>query len=178
MGVLEFGYVRKNYVVTIYDLPNFDEWTYVHLRNISFRSEGLRWWHINTTITILDIIHRPVLYLKTWLSETEFCLCLWVEPTQMGPIERASLRFWTPATTPISIYLSVCVCVCARARSCVCVEIQGVKMLTLFSGLCCVGFKKPVGVVAGVWWKILALSIEPIWRRSTWKWRQNPDFEM
>jgi hypothetical protein len=42
----------------------------------------LRWWYINVTITILDIIHCPVFYLKQDVSETEFCLCLQVEPTQ------------------------------------------------------------------------------------------------
>jgi hypothetical protein len=36
-----------------------------------------------------------------------------------------------------------------------------VKMLTLFDGLCCVGFIKPIGVVAGVRKQRLALSIRP-----------------
>jgi hypothetical protein len=36
------------------------------------------------TITILDIIHRPVFYLKYNFSETEFCLRLQVEPTHLG----------------------------------------------------------------------------------------------
>jgi hypothetical protein len=40
-----------------------------------------------TTITILDIAHRPVFYLNQEVSEPEFCLRLQVEPTQMGPIE-------------------------------------------------------------------------------------------
>jgi hypothetical protein len=43
------------------------------------------------TITILDIIHRPVFYLKYDVSVTGFCLHLQVEPTQLGPIDRASL---------------------------------------------------------------------------------------
>jgi hypothetical protein len=43
-----------------------------------------------------------------------------------------------------------------------CVEIQGVNMLTLFDGLCCVGFLNPIGVVAGVRRQRLALSIAPI----------------
>jgi hypothetical protein len=47
---------------------------------------GLSRWYINITITILDIIHRPVFYLKH-VSETGFCLCLQVEPTQVGPTE-------------------------------------------------------------------------------------------
>jgi hypothetical protein len=32
-----------------------------------------------------------------------------------------------------------------------------VEMLTLIGGLCCVGLLNPIGVVAGVWRKILAL---------------------
>jgi hypothetical protein len=47
--------------------------------------------YIDVTITILDIIHRPVFYLKLDVSEAEFCLCLQVEPTHMGPIDEASL---------------------------------------------------------------------------------------
>jgi hypothetical protein len=41
--------------------------------------------------------HRPVLYKN--VLETGFCLRLRVEPTQMGPIERASLWFRTTTTT-------------------------------------------------------------------------------
>jgi hypothetical protein len=46
---------------------------------------------IYITIKILDIIHRPVFCLKHNISETEFCLRLQVEPTQLCPIDRASL---------------------------------------------------------------------------------------
>jgi hypothetical protein len=42
---------------------------------------------------ILDIIQRPLFYLKHDVSETVFCLRLHVEPTPMCPIERASLCF-------------------------------------------------------------------------------------
>jgi hypothetical protein len=38
----------------------------------------------------------------------------------------------------------------------------GVKMLTLFRGMCCVGFKIPIGVVAGVRRQRVALSTGPI----------------
>jgi hypothetical protein len=48
-------------------------------------------WYINITITILNIIHRPVLYLKHSLSETGFCLHLQVVHTQLSQIGRASL---------------------------------------------------------------------------------------
>jgi hypothetical protein len=52
------------------------------------------------TITILYIIHRPVLYLKQDVSETRFCLRLQAEPTQLGQIDRTSLSLSlrTPAT--------------------------------------------------------------------------------
>jgi hypothetical protein len=43
-----------------------------------------------TTITILDIIHLPVFYLPRGVSETGYCLCLQVEPTRLGPLDRAS----------------------------------------------------------------------------------------
>jgi hypothetical protein len=46
---------------------------------------------IRTTITILDIIHRPVFYLKHNVSETGFCLRLHVETTQIGAVGRANL---------------------------------------------------------------------------------------
>jgi hypothetical protein len=38
----------------------------------------------------LDIIHRPVYFSKHNVSETGFCLCVQVIPTQLGPIDRAS----------------------------------------------------------------------------------------
>jgi hypothetical protein len=76
------------------------------------RSIGLWQWHIKITITVLDgryssladsdhgvfffitvldIIHLPVFYLKQDVSENGFCLCLQAECTQMHPIEIASL---------------------------------------------------------------------------------------
>jgi hypothetical protein len=48
------------------------------------------------TVTILDINHRSAFYLN--VSETSFCLCLQLEPTQMGPIERVSLRLQNPVS--------------------------------------------------------------------------------
>jgi hypothetical protein len=51
-------------------------------------SIGLRRWYISITITILDIIHRPiVLYIKHDDSDTGFCQRLQVEPTQFGPLD-------------------------------------------------------------------------------------------
>jgi hypothetical protein len=43
------------------------------------------------TITSLDIIHRPIFYLKHNISETGFCPRFQEETTQMGPVYRASL---------------------------------------------------------------------------------------
>jgi hypothetical protein len=40
---------------------------------------------------MLDIIHRPDFYLKHKASETGFCLRLQIEPTQLCPIDSASL---------------------------------------------------------------------------------------
>jgi hypothetical protein len=54
-------------------------------------SVGLWRCYINITITFLYIIRRPVFYLKHNLSGTGFCLCLLVQPTQLGPIGKASL---------------------------------------------------------------------------------------
>jgi hypothetical protein len=47
-------------------------------------SIGVWRWYINITITILDIIHRTVFYLKHGVSETGLCLFLQVEPIHMG----------------------------------------------------------------------------------------------
>jgi hypothetical protein len=52
-------------------------------------SIGLWKWYINVTNNILDIIHRPVCYLKQDVSETGLCPGLQVEATQLGPIDRA-----------------------------------------------------------------------------------------
>jgi hypothetical protein len=57
--------------------------------------------YLNTTIIIIGIIQRLVFCLKHEISETGRCLRLQVELTQMGPIERAIPRLWTPATTPV-----------------------------------------------------------------------------
>jgi hypothetical protein len=55
------------------------------------RSKSLWRWYINTIIVFLDIIHRPV-FIYNNVSETEFCLRLQVEPTQLGPIDKAQLH--------------------------------------------------------------------------------------
>jgi hypothetical protein len=46
---------------------------------------------LRITITILDIIHRPVFYLKHSVSESSFCLRLQAEPIQIGKVHRANL---------------------------------------------------------------------------------------
>jgi hypothetical protein len=45
----------------------------------------------NINITILDIIHRPAVYLKHNVSETRLCLRLQVEPSQLFPFDGGSL---------------------------------------------------------------------------------------
>jgi hypothetical protein len=64
------------------------------------RSVGLWSWYVNITITILDIVHRPIFYLKQDVSETGFCLHHEVEHTHVGPIEKASLCLCVCLGTP------------------------------------------------------------------------------
>jgi hypothetical protein len=45
---------------------------------------------VNIFLIVLDVIHRPVFYLKRDISESKFCLRFQVETTQVGPIDRAS----------------------------------------------------------------------------------------
>jgi hypothetical protein len=49
------------------------------------------------TITVLEIIHCPVFYLKYDFSKTGFCLRLQLEPTPLGPIDSPSLCLRTQA---------------------------------------------------------------------------------
>jgi hypothetical protein len=60
---------------------------------------------MSTIIVFQDIIHRPVfIYLNHNVSEIGFYLRLLVEPTQLGPIDRASPFLRTPAPTEDRIY--------------------------------------------------------------------------
>jgi hypothetical protein len=52
----------------------------------------LRQWYNNITITMFDIIHHPVFYLKHDISETQFCLCPQVVPTQTQSTELVPIR--------------------------------------------------------------------------------------
>lgn len=56
---------------------------------------------MNITISILDFIHPPVFYLEHSISDPGFFHNLEVESIQLGPRNRASLCFQTPATTAI-----------------------------------------------------------------------------
>jgi hypothetical protein len=47
--------------------------------------------HISLTVTILNIIHRPVFYLKHSVSDIGFCIRLQVDPNQLVPTDRSSL---------------------------------------------------------------------------------------
>jgi hypothetical protein len=73
-----------------------------------YRSIGLWRWYINISITILDIILRPVFYLKHDVLETGFCLRLQVEPTQLGLRDRASLYPSTGDSTLIEYVWEEC----------------------------------------------------------------------
>jgi hypothetical protein len=57
-------------------------------------------WYIKVTITILDIIHRPVSYLRYGVSEIRFCIRLQVEPTQLGPIDPVRKQRLAPYIGP------------------------------------------------------------------------------
>jgi hypothetical protein len=77
-------------------------WTESPSEKLQF-SWSLVWFYhiaVDATITFLDIIHRPVSYLKHDVSETGFCFRLQVGPAQSDPIERAGLCLQPPATTP------------------------------------------------------------------------------
>jgi hypothetical protein len=54
------------------------------------------------TITILEITHRPVYYLKHSVSETGFCSRLQVEPTKLGPTDSANLLYPDRGHNPVS----------------------------------------------------------------------------
>jgi hypothetical protein len=49
----------------------------------------------NITITILYVNLPPVSYLKLNVSETGFCLRVHMEPTEFGPVDRASIHLRT-----------------------------------------------------------------------------------
>jgi hypothetical protein len=83
----------------------FDSESWVHnfLRNVGWHSEHFtflyrrKWtsescirlwrWYINITITILDIVHRSVFYLKLKVSETGICLLLEMVLTDLFRID-------------------------------------------------------------------------------------------
>jgi hypothetical protein len=48
-----------------------------------------------------------------------------------------------------------------------CVEIQSVEMSAIIGGLCCVDFINPIGVVAGVWRRRVALFVGPFEKVSS-----------
>jgi hypothetical protein len=58
------------------------------------RSIGLWFWYMNITITILDIIHHWVFYLKHNVSEIGPCPCLQVGSTWVGSTWLRSTWRW------------------------------------------------------------------------------------
>jgi hypothetical protein len=116
-----------------------------------------------------------VVYLKHDVSDTGFCLLLQVEPTQLGPIDRASLFVQTLATTTtgfikppqhkplkrvnistplistyvvpnLSVYLSIYIYINTHTHTHT--RDSRCGNVTPIGGLCCVGFINPIGVVA------------------------------
>jgi hypothetical protein len=63
--------------------------------NLTLRSIGLWRWYVNITITILNIIHRPLFYLKHDISETGSHLRFRLERTHLWPIDRATIYLRT-----------------------------------------------------------------------------------
>jgi hypothetical protein len=55
----------------------------------------------STTVTIQDIVHFPVIYLKRYVSVTGFCVRLQVEATYLGIIDTDMLCLPKLAKTPI-----------------------------------------------------------------------------
>jgi hypothetical protein len=58
----------------------------------------LRFWTLSIGMSLSK--NRPVYFSKHNVLETEFCLCLQVKPTQLGPTDRASPYLWTPVPAP------------------------------------------------------------------------------
>jgi hypothetical protein len=58
----------------------------------------------NAIIGFLDIIHRPVCYLKTTIQRLDSGCTLRQKSTQLGPIDNASSYLWTPEPTQDRIY--------------------------------------------------------------------------
>jgi hypothetical protein len=58
-------------------------------------SIGLKLLYANITVTVLDIIHHPVFYLKQDVSETGFCLHLQVDRSQLGSETEVSTIYWS-----------------------------------------------------------------------------------
>jgi hypothetical protein len=62
------------------------------LENVNRHNWKNFWGQQYITITILDIIHRPILYLKHNVSETGLCLCLqvnllsWIQQKEQVPV--------------------------------------------------------------------------------------------
>jgi hypothetical protein len=79
-------------------------------------SIGLWWWYIDITITILDIIHRPVFYLKHDVSEMEFVSVFrWMNLLGV-PKNGDSLCLRTAAIVKVTLQPTVSQSVCLDAE--------------------------------------------------------------
>jgi hypothetical protein len=79
------------YMLKRHNLSTSTTVTHYNAENTEYASTSISTIEI-ITITFLDSIHRPVLYLKRNISETGFSFRFQVAPTQFCPVERASLR--------------------------------------------------------------------------------------
>jgi hypothetical protein len=52
-------------------IVTYEKFSNSSTNKLNIRSIGLWWWNGNITNTILDIIHRPVFYLKRDVSEIQ-----------------------------------------------------------------------------------------------------------
>jgi hypothetical protein len=71
--------------------------------------------YVNLTITLLGIIHRPVCYLGHNISKTRFCPRILVEPTQLGPTDKAIICLRDASNTnTLRKILKLVVCILLR----------------------------------------------------------------
>jgi hypothetical protein len=138
-------------------VPHSKHINYHYKPNRLMPSKGLWWWYFNVT----QFWTYQSFILERDISETRLCLRLQVEPTQIGPIERAILCLLTPVG-----FIKP-----SQHRPPKRVNTVLMKMLTFFGGLFCIGFINIVDIVACVRRQRLALSIGSFRVSSTWRRR-------
>jgi hypothetical protein len=108
----------------LWDISEFlRDYTKSHLRRQYYSSYSLFcFWTLSTIL---------FLFKTRNISETAFCLHLQVEPTKLGPVDRASPYLQTPAPTQYRIYIYIYDMVYA---------VHHVYISYLVYGLCCAWF--------------------------------------